>query len=181
MVLPEGFFSNSSAEIFRKYVAKHCKIRAIISLPRGVFSKGTTTKRVQAGKTGSHQKMSILYAEKIAEVEDGSGIEMDFDELNYSVFLASVQKPSGASEDEHWIGKILERVLENYRHWEVDGSLDENGEAIRFDVKKRVAEEQQKLELEEDDTEIEKTEAKKKMRPSKRAETVIPEDLEDIF
>src|SRR3989344_2697694 len=38
LILPEGFFSNFQDEFLRKYVAKHCKVLAIVSLPRGVFN-----------------------------------------------------------------------------------------------------------------------------------------------
>jgi len=182
LVLPEGFFSNSSAELFRKYVAKYCKVKAIISLPRGVFYKGTTTRRVQAGKTGSHQKMSILFAEKIAEVEDKSGVGVDFANLDYPVFLASVQKPSQARDDEHWLSKILERVLEDYRKWEEDNELSTNNELVKFESAKRTEDLQQKLgmvEIEED--EVGKLEMQKKKRPPTKEEMVIPEGLEDLF
>lgn len=39
LVLPEGFFSNSQDDFLRTFVAKHCRILAIVSLPRGVFKK----------------------------------------------------------------------------------------------------------------------------------------------
>lgn len=182
LVLPEGFFSNSSAELFRKYVAKYCRVKAIVSLPRGIFYKGTTTRRVQAGKTGSHQKMSILYAKKIAEVEDGSGIDVDFSELDYPVFLASVQKPEQASDDENWLLKILKRVFEEYRQWEKDNDLTSKDEAVTFIQIRRTEDLQQKLDMDsEEDAETEKAEEQKRKGPSSKEETVIPEELEDIF
>jgi hypothetical protein len=180
LVLPEGFFSNSSAEFLRKYIAKYCKVKAIISLPRGIFFKGTTTKRVQAGKTGSYQKMSVLYAEKTTEVKDGSGVDFNFSALDYPVFLATVQKPALASDDECWIGKVLERVLAEYRQWLSDGSLTGNDEIVRFDVKKHADKQQLKLNL--DDAEgKEQSNTKKRQRPQSKEETLIPKNLEDLF
>ncbi len=63
LVLPEGFFSNSIDELLRKYVAKHCKVLAIISLSRGVFKKGTSTRSIKSGSQTASMKMSILYLE----------------------------------------------------------------------------------------------------------------------
>lgn len=181
LVLPEGFFSNSSAELFRKYFAKYCKVKAIISLPRGVFYKGTTTKSVSAGHQVATMKMSILYAEKVTDVVDESGIEIDFRDLDYPVFLASVQKPTPASDDEHWLGKVLERVLENYRKWEDSNELAANNEPVKFQIVKRAEDLQQKLDMDDEDEEIAKMEEQKKKRPASKEETVIPVGLEDIF
>lgn len=118
LILPEGFFANSTNEFLRKYVAKYCKIKAIISLPRGVFRKGTTTRTVRSGSVGSSQKMSILFAEKIKEVEDGSGLDLELNQLNYSVFLASVRKPvyAGTNPDE-WLETVLDAVLSEWQMW----------------------------------------------------------------
>lgn len=182
LVLPEGFFSNSSAELLRKYVAKYCKVKAIVSLPRGVFYKGTTTRQVGAGHQVASMKMSILYAEKLCDVEDKSGIAVDFDVLDYPVFLASVQKPAQASDDEHWLGKALERILEDYRQWNDSESLTGNIEPVRFVGKKRPNDAQQKLAIEGlVDTKTSQVEAKKRQRPSAKEETVIPKDLEELF
>lgn len=182
LVLPEGVFSNSSAEFLRKYVVKYCKVKAIISLPRGVFYKGTTTKRVQAGKTGSFQKMSILYAEKVRDVEDGSGVDINLTVLDYPVFLASVQKPSQAAEDDRWLGKVLERVLGDYREWEKHDDLTGNVEPVKFIHKRRMADLQQKLDIENvNGSGTEQAEAKKKKGPLTKEETVIREGLEDLF
>ncbi|MFH1233776.1 MAG: N-6 DNA methylase [Patescibacteria group bacterium] len=49
LVLPEGIFSNSQDEFLRKYIAKHCNILAIISLPPGSFKRGTTVKQLKKG------------------------------------------------------------------------------------------------------------------------------------
>ena len=182
LVLPEGFFSNSSSELLRKYVAKYCKVRAIISLPRGVFYKGTTTRQVGAGHQVASMKMSILYAEKICDVEDKSGIDVDFAALDYPVFLSSVQKPAQVSDDEHWLGKALERVLEDYRQWSAGESLTDNIEPVRFVGKKRPNDAQQRLEIEGSAaTEFEPVATQNRQKPRTKEETVIPKDLEELF
>lgn len=123
LVLPEGLFSNSSADFLRKYVAKHCKIKAIVSLPRGVFYVGTTTKQVHTGKRSSHQKMSILFVEKTTEVVDGEGVSLACADLNYPVFLASVQKPPNARGSSEWLEATLQKVLQEYKAWKNKGEL----------------------------------------------------------
>jgi len=134
LILPEGFFANSINEFLRKYVAKYCKIKAIIGLPRGVFRKGTTTKTVKSGSVGSPQKMSILFAEKIGEVEDGSGLDIDFNNLNYPVFLANIQKPEDASPNpDDWLVQPLKVVLKEWQIWNQKQKL--SGEKVVLDIK----------------------------------------------
>lgn len=173
LVLPEGPFSNSSLEFLRKYIVKHCKVNAIISLPRGVFHKGTTTRSVTSGQTTTNQKMSILYATKIREVIDGEGVEVDFEQLDYPVFLAAVQKPHSNDLDK-CLDKALSRVLEDYKVWERTQNLTTNTQPIEFDEQEDVRQ-----------TEITATEAiaetKEKRRPPATEKTIIPKDLEDIF
>jgi type I restriction-modification system DNA methylase subunit len=131
LFLPEGFFSNSQDEFLRKYVAKHCRILAIVSLPRGVFKKGTSTKTINTGSQGSSQKMSILYAEKIRAVKDGEGIEIDNTKLEYPVFLANISKPeSTAGEISNWLEPRLRLVLEEWRSWQVKRELVELDESL---------------------------------------------------
>lgn len=127
LVLPEGFFSNSHDELLRKYVSKYCKVKAIISLPRGVFKKGTNVKQQQRGSQVSNQKMSIILLEKVIEVEKENPIgELDFTELNYPVFLASINEPeskSGLIED--WLEPELNVVLEQWQEWQQNNKLKE--------------------------------------------------------
>jgi len=117
LVLPEGFFSNSSDESLRRYVGKHCRVKAIVSLPRGVFQVGATTRTVESGKRSSSQKMSVLFAEKIREVVDGDGLDVPAGTLEYPVFLASVEKPRDAGQRPNWLQNGLKRVLSEYRIW----------------------------------------------------------------
>ena len=125
LILPEGFFSNSQDEVLRKYVANHCKILAIISLPRGVFKKGTTTKQAKKGSQSASMKMSILYAQKIKEVKDGEGVESDID-LNYPVFIANIEKPDSCrGEIKDWLEPILNIVFEQWKDWKEHGKLTE--------------------------------------------------------
>lgn len=135
LVLPEGFFSNSQDEILRKYVAKHCKILAIISLPRGVFKKGTSTKSIKSGSHTSPQKMSILYAEKSKPVVDGEGVEIDDGTLKYPVFMANVTEPeSTAGSVCEWLETRLNIVLEEWKKWQIEKHLSELDESLLKDT-----------------------------------------------
>lgn len=118
LVLPEGFFSNSSDEVLRKYVAKYCDIKAIISLSRGIFSKGTTTRTVNSGSQQSSQKFSIFYCVKKSHVVSTEGVELNDAEINYPVFIASI-------EDKDRLEESLEFILKQYQHWEANNTLNQ--------------------------------------------------------
>jgi hypothetical protein len=124
LVLPEGFFSNSRDEFLRRYVSKYCRVLAIVSLPRGVFKKGKTSKSLESKGQTATMKMSILYAAKIKPVVDGEGIGVDIKSLNYPVFLANVSRPeSTAGEVCEWLEPRLNMVLEEWKKWRIDGKL----------------------------------------------------------
>lgn len=124
MVLPEGLFSNSQDEFLRKFIARYCKVLAIISLPRGVFKKGTDTSRMSAGSQSTNQKMSILYAEKNRELDGSAGIELDDIDLDYPIFLASVSdSDSNFGKIEEWLEPKLHVVLDQWREWQKSGEL----------------------------------------------------------
>ena len=177
LVLPEGFFSNSSAEFLRKYVVKHCRVEAIISLPRGIFYKGTTVRQVQAGRQASQQKMSILLAVKIKEVIEGEGINLDSTKINYPVFLAAVQKPN--TNDPNWLEKVLERILEEYKYWERNKNLLEQNNSLRFiSITKDNTQRQQTL-IPQDRSHSKKTIKKPKMKT--KEEIIIPDSLDKLF
>jgi len=180
LVLPEGLFSNSSSEILRKYVSKYCKIKAIISLPRGIFYKGTTTRSVQTGRTASQQKMSILYAEKTKAVVDGDGLDISDDDLEYPVFLAAVQRTDVANEDPNWLEVILGRVLDEYKTWETDNSLTESDEALEFE-KPKISKTKKAKELIRKEENLFTKQQKQRSKPPVKEETIISDDLEDIF
>lgn len=190
LILPEGFFANSTREFLRKYVVKYCRIKAVVSLPRGVFRKGTTTKTVTSGSTSSHQKMSILFAEKTREVKDGSGLELNSDQLEYPVFLASIQKPENAgSEPDSWLQEPLARVLEEWKHWKGNGKLLSESQPIETETKEREKEKrkEKKLKLERmRQKQLIKPEAPllgqdKPENPEPNSKTVIPKELDEIF
>ena len=125
LVLPEGFFSNSHDELLRKYLSKYCKVLAIVSLPRGVFKKGTSTKQQQRGAQTSSQKMSILYAQKIKEIDsEGLDGEADFSNLDYPVFLASISEPESKSGPVcEWLEPGLNVVVEQWLEWQHSNKL----------------------------------------------------------
>ncbi len=135
LVLPEGFFSNSQDEILREYVAKHCKILAIISLPRGVFKKGTSTKSIKSGSQTTSMKMSILYAEKSKPVVDREGVEIDVGILQYPVFLANVTEPdSTAGSVCEWLEPRLNIVFEEWKKWQIENHLSVLDESLLKDA-----------------------------------------------
>lgn len=117
ILLPEGFFSNSSDANLRNYVAKYCRVSALISLPRGIFYKGSDTKTINSGKQQSNQKMSVLLAQKKLEVEPESGIKINNEFLDDSVFLASI------SENKNLENK-LKIILDEYKYWQTNNDLD---------------------------------------------------------
>ena len=127
LVLPEGFFSNSRDGILRNYISKYCKILAIISLPRGVFKKGTSTKQQQKGSQTSSQKMSIIYASKIDCLKDIDYVnDKDFSELSYPVFLATIVEPkSKVGLVCNWLENQLGVIQEQWQEWQTSKKLKE--------------------------------------------------------
>lgn len=149
LILPEGFFSNLQDEILRKYVANHCKILAIVSLPRGVFKVGTDVQQAQRGSRTASMKMSILYAEKIKEVKDGEGIDLPGTNLDYPVFLANIT-PSESTRGEinTWLEPKLNLVLEQWRAWQTRQSLTEPSE-VKIESLKKILEKKHRKEKRE--------------------------------
>ena len=117
LILPEGFFANSSDGYLREYVSNNCKVKSVISLPRKVFRKGTTTKSVKSGGSQqSLQKMSIIYLEK-EEVENN----------DYPVFLASIKKPnSGSGDVNEWLPPLLKEVYNAWLEWKSNKNNSED-------------------------------------------------------
>jgi hypothetical protein len=182
LVLPEGYFTNEQDVILRKYIAKHCKVFAIISLPRGVFKKGTSTKQIKSGRQTASMKMSILYAQKIKPVIDGEGLEIDKNKLQYPVFMASISPPSStAGEVCNWLEPRLNMVLEEWKNWsakqqllELDDSLiKEAYDLSKVTMKKKKDDKQDQLMFDE------RTVEKKPKTVTK--EVKISEFLDDLF
>ena len=186
LVLPEGFFSNSQDEILRKYVAKHCKILAIVSLPRGVFKKGTSTKSIKSGSHTSSQKMSILYAEKSKPVVDGEGVEVNDGMLQYPVFLANVTEPESTSGSIcDWLEPRLNIVLEEWKKWQIENHLAALDESLLKDAYESASITQGKKKLsKKSDKQIpfslEEPVQTKKSKPVK-SEVSISKALDELF
>lgn len=127
LVLPEGFFSNSHDDLLRRYISKYCRVLAIVSLPRGVFKKGTSTEQQQTGTQSSSQKMSILYLQKIKDIDSANLYnEKDFPNLDYPVFLASISEPESKSGPVcDWLEPGLNVILEQWREWQQNNKLKE--------------------------------------------------------
>lgn len=137
LVLPEGFFSNSQDEFLRKFVIKHCKVLAIVSLPRGVFKKGTSTKQQQRGSQTSSQKMAILYIQKIKEVDKNNPVNKpDLLNADYPIFLASITEPESRSgEISNWLEPALNVVFEQWQEWQKTHQL-KSIESIKIEEQK---------------------------------------------
>lgn len=180
LVLPEGFFSNSHDELLRKYISKYCKVLAIVSLPRGVFKKGTSTKQQQRGAQTSSQKMSILYAQKIKEIDDeGLDREADFSNLDYPVFLTSISKPESKSGPVcEWLEPGLNVVMEQWQGWQHSNELKQIP-LVKIEIETNKNKDKNvTLPLFEKKTEEEKIKPKPIETKSK---TVISKFLEDLF
>lgn len=177
LVLPEGFFSNSRDEFLRKFVSKHCKILAIISLPRGVFKKGTSTEQLQRGSQTSNQKMSILYVQKTIDIDRDDPVGgNDFSKLDYPVFLSSIVEPESASGQIcDWLEPELNVVFEQWQEWQQNKNLKEIS-TVDINVVSKEERETEQLPL----TEEKEVEIVKKPKEAK-SKTKISEFLEDIF
>ena len=149
LILPEGFFSNSQDEILRKYVAKHCRVLSVISLPRGVFKVGTDVRQAQKGRRTASMKMSILYAEKIREVRNKGGIDSSGIDLDYPVFFANIN-PSESTKGEikDWLEPRLDVILRQWQVWQESQVLTEPGEIKIESSEKIIKRKQRKKERE---------------------------------
>lgn len=183
LILPEGLFSNSQDEILRKYVAKHCKVLAIISLPRGVFKVGTDVQQAQRGRRTASMKMSILYAEKIREVKNGSGLDISGVDLNYPVFLANINPSESTKGDiKDWLEPRLAIVFKQWLSWQTDHVLTDPGKIKTESLKKIIEKKKRKKERQKLLFHIE---TKKKELPKYKqkviAKTKISKALKGIF
>lgn len=116
LILTESFFSNSSDDDLRKFVIENCKIKAIISLPRGIFKEGTSTKQKRHGSRKASMKMSILFAKKIKPIKLIIKGKTDLKKLSYPIFLSSVKKSEKkVSSICEWLKPELDLVLANWK------------------------------------------------------------------
>lgn len=118
LILPEGFFSNSYDSFLRKFVAKYCKVLAVVSLPRGVFRVGTSVKGRGGGSHIGQMKMSILYAEKAKEIEPNVNLDQESGKWAYPIFIARISNPQNATENIcDWLEKEFDLVLSQWKLW----------------------------------------------------------------
>ncbi len=183
LILPEGLFSNSQDEFLRKYIAKHCNVLAIISLPSGSFKRGTAVKQLKAGAQSASMKMSILYAEKIREVNRNEDLEINTRHLSYPIFLAHIDKvESKSGEIGDWLEERLGVALEQWNEWQNKAELKNIEKIITKSNKEKGIKESQKSLF--DKIKISKTETdeKNRIRPKEgKSETKISEGLEDLI
>jgi len=183
LVLPEGIFSNSQDEFLRKYIAKHCNILAIISLPPGSFKRGTTVKQLKKGAQSASMKMSILYAEKIREVKKSERLEIDIRHLNYFIFLAHIDKvESKSGEISDWLEERLNIILEQWQEWQNKAELKKVEKLItKFDREEKAEENQESL-FSKVEIKGASTKKERKIKPKEgKSETKISKNLEDLL
>lgn len=126
VVLPQGRFNNASDKYIRDYIAKRCRILAVVGLHGNVFKPHTGT------------KTSVLFVQKwggtvidpktgkeIFDEKTGKPIEACPKRDDYPIFFATMQKPSKDNsgdkiyvKDEH--GEIK---LDSHNHFIVDHDL----------------------------------------------------------
>ena len=162
LILPEGFFANSTDEFLRKYITSTCQVKVIISLPRGIFYKGTTTKTVTSGSQESNQKMSILFCTKKSEQNDN---------LNYPIFIASL-------DDKDNLENSLAYILEQYNYWEQNQVLTSK---INIIPAKKNQQQSIQKELIEGKLLTPKRQRKETSKPKVKTATKIVKSLESLF
>lgn len=178
LILPEGFFSNSHDEFLRKYVVKHCKVLAVVSLPRGVFKKGTSTRRQGGGAQTASMKMSIFCAQKVRDLDKKNPLgNDDFSALDYPVFMASVNEPESKSGAVcEWLEPQLAIIFDQWREWSATHELKTipRVEIVGVEPDKKA----HRLPLFDKKT----ADTIKKLKPPvHKSTTKISDDLEDIF
>jgi len=183
LVLPEGVFSNSQDEFLRKYIAKHCNILAIISLPPGSFKRGTTVSQLRRGAQSASMKMSILYAEKIRGVKKSEGLEVDVNHLDYPIFLAHIDKvESRSGEIGEWLEERLNLVFGQWQEWQNKAELEKIEKVItKFNKEERIKNRQKSLFSKNKVEKVEVEKEKPKKAKKVKSETKISEFLEDLI
>lgn len=183
LILPEGVFSNANTEFLRKYIAKYCTVKAIVSLPRGAFHEGTTTKTVKSGKQAAGMKMSILFLVKTAEVVDRSGVDIAGKDINYPVFLTSVAEKPKSFDVNEYLNWVLHVVYDEYRSWEQTRELLVTSEPLlaaktgKKSAKKKKREADLKRSITIAQSNIEEVIKK----PQKTEEAIIPDEFNELF
>lgn len=163
LILPEGFFANSQDEFLRKYLAISCQVKAIVSLPRGIFYKGTTTKTVTSGSQQSNQKMSIIFCLKLLR-EDKN--------LNYPVFIASLENKDNLENG-------LAYILDQFKHWQSSQNLNPKTEIAP--TTKKLSQKPFQVKLIEDKMPLFEQQQEKIAKPKIKIATKIIKSLESLF
>lgn len=120
VVLPQGRFNNSSDKYIRDYIAKQCRILAVVGLHGNVFKPHTGT------------KTSVLFVQKWTDENCGfANICPRVDD--YNIFFATMCEPSkDNSGDKIYVKETYVDIFEDGKH--VERTLDEF-EAIYGTVK----------------------------------------------
>jgi len=117
LVIPEGLLSNSNDQFLRDFICRNCEILAIVSLPRGTFRKGKTTKSSGSGGQMATMKMNILLMQKFKTPEDS------FDD--YPIFLAHIYDSKKTHENiDFWLKPRLDLVYRQWLNWINTSKLD---------------------------------------------------------
>lgn len=98
VVLPQGRFNNSSDKYIRDYIAKHCRILAVVGLHGNVFKPHTGT------------KTSVLFVQKWDN-------ELCPYKEDYPIFFATMQEPGKDNSGEKiYVTKDGKPVLDTHGH-----------------------------------------------------------------
>lgn len=121
IVLPEGRFNNDSDAYIREFIARNCRILAVVSLDKNTFKPHTDT------------KTSVLFLQKWNEDPEAGPVCRRVDD--YSIFFAT-SRESGKNSSGDYIYKVDEngkRVIDQHGHLVVEHDLDDIAAAfVRF-------------------------------------------------
>jgi hypothetical protein len=163
LILPEGFFANSQDEFLREYLASKCQIKAVVSLPRGIFHKGTTTKTVTSGSQQSSQKMSIIFCSKLSKKKE---------DLDYPVFIASLENKDNLENS-------LAYILDQFNYWQSNQKL--NSKTVVTPAPKKYPTKPIQTKLIKDKMPLFEKQLEKVEKPKIKTATKIIKPLESLF
>lgn len=179
ILLPEGFFCNSKDYFLREFVLSHCKIEALISIPRGVFKMGTNIKSQSGGAQTNTQKMSVVLLTKNHEVENPNTKQV-VSNIDYPIFIASVYEDD--SDLENIIDKVepkLKVVLEQWINWQENKRLLDFNEKSYKDLFKPYLRQDEKIIDKSPDNDIDKIQIKADRMKEKITKTYSEINIDD--
>jgi hypothetical protein len=126
--------------------------------------------------------MSILYAEKVRDVIDGEGVDVDDRNLDEPVFLANVSEPeSTAGTIDDWLSPRLDIVLEEWKVWQANQQLSEVDESLIKSASLPVKSKKRTTVTDDKQTSLFDKPINTKKTKETRTEVVIDRGLKDLF